>query len=178
MFKNKYKPPTQPVKKSFTLNNDDFPEMVSSNNNIKEGQEVPIGAKLDFKNCYKPEDVSLLKNDRKPGWVYASYDKTTHTTSFEDDKGEVVEITKPPDDSFRSVEEIMAESSYKWEKYKEEYIELFGYDEYAKMFMPECLNYDQEEEDEVEGEDYEYVEDAEEYTEEYGDLYDDMYYEK
>jgi hypothetical protein len=40
------------------------------------------------------------------------------------------------------------------------------------------LNYDQEEEDEVEGEDYEYVEDAEEYTEEYGDLYDDMYYEK
>ena len=64
-----------------------------------------------------------------------------------------------------------------WEKYKEEYIELFGYDEYEKMFMPPSSNYE-DDYDDTEGEDAEYIEDADEIYDEYGDVYDDTYYDK
>ena len=180
MFRNKNRYPLQPVKKQFSMNAEDFPDITpsacTSINDAAKPQKSVV--EMDFKNCYKPPPVISVENNRDPGWLYGFGEKNPHKIWFENDKCEVVEIVKMPNinDESPSVEELLAEYCREWERYKEEYIELNGYEDFERTFISPRMNYD----DDVVEMDYE-EEDAEEEVDEfdeYGDAYDDYYYDK
>ena len=184
MFRNKNRHSLQPVvKKQFSMNAEDFPDITpsaaASSNDVPKPQKAPTAlVEMDFKNCYKPPPAISVENNREPGWLYGFGEKNPHKIWFENDKREMVEIVKMPNinDDTPSVEEMIAEYCAEWENYKEEYLELYGYDEYEKRFISLRMNYD----DGFDLMDYEEEEDEEESDElydEYGDAYDD-YYEK
>ena len=182
MFRNKNRHSLQPaVKKQFSMNAEDFPDItpsaVASSNDATKPQKSNV--EMDFKNCYKPPPPISVENNREPGWLYGFGEKNPHKIWFENDKREMVEIVKIPNinDESPSVEELLAEYCAEWENYKEEYLELYGYDEYEKRFISLRMNYD----DDFDPMDYEEEEDEEESDElydEYGDAYDDYYYDK
>ena len=179
MFRQKFRPsPVPPKKKAFSISEEEFPDIALGTSLSAPLQKSVGTTTMDFKNCYKPEDPTAPKNDRTPGWIYGFGDKNKRNIWFENDQHEVIELETPqPNDEAQNTEEIMAELYANWEKYKEEYIELFGYDEYEKMFMPSNNQYD-DDCDQMDGEDVEYDETADEYYDEYGDAYDDTYYDK
>jgi hypothetical protein len=182
MFRNKNRHSLQPVKKQlFSMNAEDFPDITpsavaSSNDATKPQKTPPAIVEMDFKNCYKPPSETIVKNDRTPEWLYGFGEKNPHKIWFENYNREVVEIDKMPNinDESPSVEELLAEYCMEWERYKEEYIELYGYDDFERTFISPRMNYH---EDDVQM-DYEEEEDEEEDDEqydEYGDAYDDYY---
>jgi hypothetical protein len=181
MFRNKNRHSLQPTKKQlFSMNAEEFPDITpsaaSSRNDAPKPQKSIV--EMDFKNCYKPPPETIVKNDRTPEWLYGFGEKNPHKIWFENYKREVVEIDKMPNinDDSPSVEELIAEYCMEWERYKEEYIELYGYDEYEKRFISLHMNYD----DDYDPMDYEEEEDEDDVDEldEYGDAYDDYYYDK
>jgi len=179
MFRNKNRYSLQPVKKQFSMNADEFPDItpLSSNNETTKPQKSNIVAtEMDFKNCYKPPPAISVENNREPGWLYGFGEKNPYKIWFENYKREVVEIEKMPNinDESPSVEELIAEYCMEWERYKEEYIELNGYEDFERTFISPRMNYD----DDFDPTDYEEEEDEEEVDEqydEYGDAYDDYY---
>jgi hypothetical protein len=181
MFRNKNRHSLQPVKKpQFSINPDEFPDIspssASSNDATKPQKSTSALVEMDFKNCYKPPPVVSVENNREPGWLYGFGEKNPHKIWFENDKREVMEIVKMPNinDESQSVEELLAEYCREWERYKEEYIELNGYDDFERTFISPRMNYD----DDFDPMDYEEEEDEEEVDEqydEYGDAYDDYY---
>jgi len=178
MFRQKYRPYSLALKnKIFSINEDEFPNIAPSSSNATPQKISTTTTTMDFKNCYQPEDPTISKNDRITGWVYGFGNQTKHNVWFENDKHEVVYIEKPQIDNMRTIEEITLELYTEWEKYKEEYIELFGYDEYEKMFMPPKDNYD-DDTDQLDGDDAECYDDADEVYDEYRDAYDETYYDK
>jgi len=184
MFRNKNRHSLQPaVKKQFSMNAEDFPDIspsaaASNNDTTKPQKSIPVIVEMDFKNCYKPPSETIVENNREPGWLYGFGEKNPHKIWFENDKREVMEIDKMPNinDESSSVEELLAEYCTEWENYKEEYIELYGYDEYEKRFISLRMNYD----DDFDPTDYEEeeVDDDADELDEYGDAYDDYYYDK
>ena len=179
MFRQKFRPsPVPPKNKAFSISEEDFPDIAPTASTSAPPQKLAsMTTTMDFKNCYKPEDPTAPKNDRTPGWIYGFGDKNKHKIWFENDQHEVIELETPLPDEPQSTEEIMAELYANWEKYKEEYIELFGYDEYEKMFMPPSNQYE-DDCDQIIAEDAEYDEAADEYYDEYGDACDETYYDK
>ena len=180
MFRNKNRHSLQPVKKQFSMNVEEFPDIApssASNNDATKPQKSVVAVEMDFKNCYKPPPpVISVENNRDPGWLYGFGEKNPHKIWFENDKHEVVEIEKIPNINHESpsVEELIAEYCREWERYKEEYIELNGYDDFERTFISPRMNYD----DDFDPMDYEEEEDEEEEDElydEYGDAYDDYY---
>jgi len=186
MFRNKNRHSLQPAKKQlFSMNAEDFPDITPSaaapsNNNAKPQKSTPaVATGMDFKNCYKPPSETIVKNDRTPEWLYGFGVKNPHKIWFENYNREVVEIAKMPNinDESPSMEELIAEYCREWENYKEEYIELHGYEDFERTFISPRVNYD----DDFDPMDYEEEEDEEEVDElydEYGDAYDDPYYDK
>ncbi len=177
MFRNKNRHSLQPVKKQFSMNAEDFPDIAplsaSSNDESKPQKSV---VEMDFKNCYKPPPPISVENNREPGWLYGFGEKNPHKIWFENDKREVVEIVKISNinDESPSMEELIAEYCREWERYKEEYIELNGYEDFERTFISPRMNYD----DDFDPMDYEEEEEEEEEDElydEYGDAYDDYY---
>ena len=177
MFRNKNRHSLQPVKKQqFSINADDFPDIAPSSASNKE-TTMPQKSivEMDFKNCYKPPPPISVENNREPGWLYGFGENNPHKIWFENDKREVVEIIKMPNinDESPSVEELLAEYCREWERYKEEYIELNGYEDFERTFISPRMNY----EDDVDEMDYEEEEEEDDVDEfdEYGDAYDDYY---
>ena len=179
MFRNKNRHSLQPVKKQFSMNAEEFPDIApssaSSNDATKPQKSV---VEMDFKNCYKPPPPISVENNREPGWLYGFGEKNPHKIWFENDKREVVEIVKISNinDESPSMEELLAEYCREWERYKEEYIELNGYEDFERTFISPRMNYD----DAVDDMDYEEeeVEEEDDEFDEYGDAYDDYYYDK
>ena len=179
MFRNKNRHSLQPVKKQFSMNAEEFPDIApssaSSNDATKPQKSV---VEMDFKNCYKPPPPISVENNREPGWLYGFGEKNPHKIWFENDKREVVEIVKISNinDESPSMEELLAEYCREWERYKEEYIELNGYEDFERTFISPRMNYD----DDVDEMDYEEeeVEEEDDEFDEYGDAYDDYYYDK
>jgi hypothetical protein len=179
MFRQKFRPLLIPAKKkAFSISEEDFPDIApASSSSAPPQKSASTTMTMDFKNCYKPEDPTAPKNDRTPGWIYGFGVKHKHKIWFESDQHDVIVLETHVLDEAQSTEEIMAELYANWEKYKEEYIELFGYDEYEKMFMPPSNQYE-DDYDPMDGEDAEYDEAADEYYDEYGDASDENYYDK
>lgn len=177
MFRNKNRYTPQQVKKQFRINAEDFPDIVpssASSNDATNAQKSVVD--MDFKNCYKPPPVISVENNREPGWLYGFGEKNSHKIWFENDKREVVELVKMPNinDDTPSIEELIAKYCMEWERYKEEYIELNGYEDYERTFITPRINYD----DDDEYVDYEEEEvEVDELYDEYGDAYDDIYYD-
>ena len=178
MFRNKNRHSLQPVKKpQFSINAEEFPDITpssASSNDATRPQKSVV--EMDFKNCYKPPPPISVENNREPGWLYGFGEKNPHKIWFENEKREVVEIVKMPNinDESPSVEQLLAEYCQEWERYKEEYIELNGYDDFERTFISPRMNYD----DDFDPMDYDEEEDEEEDDElydEYGDAYDDYY---
>lgn len=181
MFRNKNRYPLQPVKKQFSMNAEDFPDITpsaaTSINDAAKPQKSVV--EMDFKNCYKPPPVVSVENNRDPGWLYGFGEKNPHKIWFENDKCEVVEIGKMPNinDDSPSVEELLAEYCREWERYKEEYIELNGYEDFERTFISPRMNYD-DDDVQMDYEEEEEEEEVDELYDEYGDAYDDYYYDK
>ena len=184
MFRNKNRHSLQPaVKKQFSINPDEFPDITPSsalsNDATKSQKSTPAIVEMDFKNCYKPPPAISVENNREPGWLYGFGENNPHKIWFENYKREVVEIDKIPNinDESPSMEELLAEYCIEWENYKEEYIELYGYDEYEKRFISLRMNY-QDDDVQMDYEEEEDEDDVDELYDEYGDAYDDYYYDK
>lgn len=120
------------------VNEENFPSLAP---NSQESENIEIKKPiLDFKSFSFINNNDEEDEDNKidDGWVCISYDKEKHCIKYEG-----AEITKYKDYvRERTTQEICDEMYNEWELYKQEYIETFGYEEYYKMFMPECLNYD------------------------------------
>ena len=183
MFRNKNRHTLQPaVKKQFSINAEDFPDITpsavaSSNDAAKPQKSPPVVANgMDFKNCYKPPPEVSVENDRTPEWLYGFGEKNPHKIWFENYKREVIEIDKMANinDDSPSVEELLAEYCREWERYKEEYIELNGYEDFERTFISPRMNYD-DDFDPMDYEEEEDEDDADELYDEYGDAYDDYY---
>jgi len=180
MFRNKNRHSLQPVKKQFSMNAEDFPDITPSSSSSKDTSKPQMSVvEMDFKNCYKPPPPISVENNREPGWLYGFGEKNSHKIWFENDKREVVELVKIPNinDDSPSVEELLAEYCREWERYKEEYIELNGYEDYERTFISPRMNYD-DDVDDMDYEEEEVEEDVDELYDEYGDAYDDYYYDK
>ena len=184
MFRNKNRHSLQPVKKQlFNINPDEFPDItpssVSSNDETKPQKSAPAVVEMDFKNCYKPPPVISVENNRAPGWLYGFGEKNPHKIWFENDKREVVKIDKMPNinDDSPSVEELLADYCQEWERYKEEYIELYGYEDFERTFISPRMNYD-DDDVQMDYEEEDVEEETDELYDEYGDAYDDYYYDK
>ena len=185
MFRNKNRHSLQPaVKKQFSMSAEDFPDITpsaagSSNDAPKPQKSVPPVVEMDFKNCYKPPPPISVENNREPGWLYGFGEKNPHKIWFENDKREMVEIVKMPNinDESPSVEELLAEYCMEWENYKEEYIELYGYEDYERTFISPRMNYD-DDDVQMDYEEEDVEEETDELYDEYGDAYDDYYYDK
>jgi hypothetical protein len=182
MFRNKNRHSLQPAKKQlFSMNAEEFPDITPSAAAIRNDAAKPQKSfvEMDFKNCYKPPPVISVQNDRTPEWLYGFGEKNPHKVWFENYKREVVEIAKMPNinDESPSMEELISEYCLEWENYKEEYIELYGYDEYEKRFISLRMNYD-DDYDPMDYEEEEVEDDVDELYDEYGDPYDDPYYDK
>jgi hypothetical protein len=185
MFRNKNRHSLQPaVKKQFSMNAEDFPDIIPSEtatrNDDAKSQKSVVAVEMDFKNCYKPPPPAVsVENNRTPEWLYGFGENNPHKIWFENYKHEVVEIDKIPNinDESPSVEELLADYCREWEKYKEEYIELNGYEDFEKTFISLRMNYD-EDNYETDYEEEEVEDDADELYDEYGDPYDDPYYYK
>lgn len=181
MFRNKNRYSPQPVKKQFSINAEDFPDitpLATSSNNATKPQKSLVD--MDFKNCYKPPPpVVSVENNREPGWLYGFGQKNPHKIWFENDKRDVVEIVKISNinDELPSMEELIAKYCMEWERYKEEYIELNGYEDYERTFISPRMNYD-DYVDDVDYQEDEVEEEQDELYDEYGDAYDDTYYDK
>jgi hypothetical protein len=182
MFRNKNRHSLQPaVKKQFSINADEFPDItpssVASNNDATKPQKSVVAVEMDFKNCYKPPPpVISVENNRDPGWLYGFGENNPHKIWFENDKREVVEIDKMPNinDESPSVEELLAEYCMEWERYKEEYIELNGYDDFERTFISPRINY-RDDDVQIDYEEEEDEEEDDELYDEYGDTCDDYY---
>ncbi len=183
MFRNKNRHSLQPAKKQlFSINDEEFPDITPSSTSIKDAakpQKSVVAVEMDFKNCYKPPSDTIVKNDRTPEWLYGFGQNNPHKIWFENYNREVVEIAKLPNinDESPSTEQLLAEYCIEWENYKEEYIELYGYDEYEKRFISLRMNYD-DDYDPMDYEEEEVEDDTDDLYDEYGDAYDDPYYDK
>jgi hypothetical protein len=187
MFRNKNRHSLQPVKKQvFSMNAEDFPDIApssasASGNDVAKPQKIThaVANGMDFKNCYKPPSETIVENNREPGWLYGFGEKNPHHIWFENYERHVVEIEKMQNinDDSPSMEELITEYCVEWERYKEEYIELYGYDEYEKRFISLQMNY-QDDDMQMDYEEDEDENDEDELYDEYGDVYDDPYYYK
>jgi hypothetical protein len=135
----------QPVIVNF--NQDDFPDLVNRTTPLLEKEEPKKS--LDYKGASLiNHDNDEDKEKKQPGWTYLTMDKN-RTIQIENYKIQQKYINKhSKDTTWRT---ILGQMITSWEKYKENYIELYGEDCYNHMY-------------EMPRDDYKYYEDGDEYN--------------
>uniref|UniRef100_A0A6C0DFI5 Uncharacterized protein n=1 Tax=viral metagenome TaxID=1070528 RepID=A0A6C0DFI5_9ZZZZ len=135
----------QPVIVNF--NQDDFPDLVNHTTPLMEKEEPKKS--LDYKGASLiNHDNNDDKEKKQPGWTYLTMDKN-RTIQIENYKIQQKYINKDSKDT--TWRTILGQMITSWEKYKENYIELYGEDCYNHMY-------------EMPRDDYKYYEDGDEYN--------------
>jgi len=128
------------------FNQDDFPDLVNHTTPLLENESKKS---LDYKGA------SLINNDedtekekKQPGWSYITMDKNrkTQIENYKIHPKYMNETNKEP-----TSRNILAQLVLSWEKYKHQYVELYGEDCYNDMY-------------EMPRDDYKYYEDEDEYN--------------
>ena len=133
-----------------------FPTLTSipvKEQNIPQKKYISFVEKLSTKNSKKVEEIEDLEFENlKPGWCIIKKDHTTGKTIMKT-KGAFIEEKSRQDNSHIEVLNALVELN---EKRTAEYIELYGYDIWEKMFRSPTWDYgyfdrlDQEYEEEME----------------------------
>ena len=140
------------------FNQDDFPDLVTNTGKLFEKEPKKS---LDYKGASLINDDVLEEEKKQPGWTYLTMDKN-RKIQLENYKIQPTYITKPNEDpTWRN---ILGQLVTSWEKYKENYIELYGEDCYNHMY-------------EMPRDDYKYYQDDEEYNDEISSADEQDYYD-
>lgn len=141
-FKNDKKSIKKP---DLFFTDNDFPDIVNSNkNNNTENNQI-----LNYSEVTKKENIQVEEehvNEIKPGWVKIFRDFKTGKIKSEYRKNN--EKNNYMNYSYDyEVKKSLNHLIHKWNKYKNDFIELYGEDVYEKVFkIPNC-NYDDQESD-------------------------------
>jgi hypothetical protein len=136
MKNNFFKHSNEIKKKSTPLTLADFPEMIKDINPIQTiKKDKP---QISFIDKVKTEKQVITVNDNvnnyKPGWTYIFKDKKTNKTMYV----EYTSLTKPVENCNKVLNYLVALHNYR----KNKYIEMWGEDEYEKMFRFPNYNYE------------------------------------
>jgi hypothetical protein len=141
------------------LNQYDFPNLV---NNTTQLLDKEPNKSLDYKGASLMNDGEQEEEKKKPGWSYITMDKN-RKIQIENYKIHPKYITKPKKEpNWRN---ILGQMVISWEKYKQQYIELYG---------EHCYNYMYE----MPRDDYKYYENEEEYNDQISSADEQDYYDE
>ena len=157
--------PIQTREPIVNFNQDDFPDLVNHTRPLLEKEQNKL---LDYKGASLINEGDGEEREKKqPGWTYITMNnnRKIQIENYKIHSKYINETNKEP--TWRN---ILAELITSWEKYKEQYIELYGEDCYNHMY-------------EMPRDDYKYYEDEDEMNDEissvdeqdYDDNHDDYY---
>jgi hypothetical protein len=157
--------PIQTREPIVNFNQDDFPDLVNHTRPLLEKEQNNL---LDYKGASLINEGDGEEREKKqPGWTYITMNnnRKIQIENYKIHSKYINETNKEP--SWRN---ILAELITSWEKYKEQYIEIYGEDCYNHMY-------------EMPRDDYKYYEDEDEMNDEissadeqdYDDTHDDYY---
>jgi len=161
---------------TFYFNEDSFPTLKSDiqediqqdNSEIKKSISY-----IDKLNYITDEDIKTDKYDLKPGWILITRDKNNKIITFKN------EINKVEDEDLRSfsdkIKTDLKPMFDRWEKYKTDYIELYGEDDYYHNHTFPNYDYRYLNITDDENEECEYSDVDIEYQQSKNDYYDEIY---
>lgn len=154
-----YNAPDKNKAKAFNMMEKDFPEFIA-NNTISVKSDNDLQA-LSYMKASTQEIIIPESNEVKldPGWISLSYDSNRKLVT----KPSSNNVLKEGSDNL-SLEEYSGHANYifdrvarKWELYKENFIELYGIEEYDRIYLKIIIHEEEEmEEEEVYDNYYEY----------------------
>ena len=154
-----YNAPDKNKSKAFNMMEKDFPDFIA-NNTISVKSEDELQA-LSYMKASTQEIIIPESNEVKldPGWISLSYDSNRKLVM----KPSSNNVLKEGSDNL-SLEEYSGHANYifdrvarKWELYKENFIELYGIEEYDRIYLKIIIHEEEEmEEEEVYDNYYEY----------------------
>ena len=154
-----YNAPDKNKAKAFNMMEKDFPDFIA-NNTISVKSEDELQA-LSYMKASTQEIIILESNEIKlePGWVSLSYDSNRNVVT----KPSSNNVLKEGSDKL-SLEEYSEHANYifnqmahKWERYKENFIDLNGIEEYDRIYLKIIIHEEEEmEEEEIYDNYYEY----------------------
>lgn len=121
------------------INSNEFPDLIKTNNTINVAQQEcannDINKTSNFLNALKTNDVEIVEQQDsiKDGWVVSSIDKSSGKIMKE--YGKNMYTVKPP-----LTQNLMFCIAKNYEKWKNNYIEIWGEEQYEKMYR--FPNYD------------------------------------
>jgi hypothetical protein len=141
------------------FNQDDFPDLVNHTRPLLENESKKS---LDYKGASLINDEDREEEKKKPGWSYITMEKN-RKIKIENYKIHPKYIVKPNKDP--TWRHILAQLVLSWEKYKENYVQLYGEDCYNNMY-------------EMPRDDYKYYDDEDENKEELSSSDEQDYYDE
>jgi hypothetical protein len=121
------------IKESLSINS--FPVLFESKKNTNQTTEISKPSFLEKINTRKEEVVEVIEEDKlPPGWVELTYNKQTRQINYRYKKP-VNYYRKPSNESI-----VLQTLVDNYETWRENYIQLWGEDEYEKMYR--FQNYD------------------------------------
>jgi hypothetical protein len=142
------------------LNQRDFPDLVSNTTQLLDKEPKKS---LDYKGASLMNDGDDVEEEKKqPGWTYLTMDKNRkiQIESYKIHPKYITKSNKEP--TWRT---ILGQLVTSWEKYKENYIELYGEDCYNDMY-------------EMPRDDYKYYHDDDDYNDEISSVDEQDYYDE
>jgi hypothetical protein len=122
------------VKESLSINS--FPVLIETNKNTNQGVEPSKPSFLEKINTKKNEVIEVIEEEKiEPGWVKITYNKKTKKIDYK--YGAPVSSSKEKKPTELIVLQRLAQN---YETWKANYIQLWGEDEYEKMYR--FPNYD------------------------------------
>ena len=130
------------------FNDNDFPDLITTNTTA-----TTSSTNLNYANAAAQKekiDVSILENatDKiQPGWVYLSYNNNnnnnnnnniviTKSTSKEQAIMEELDSTQKIQEEKERIDHIFDKMVDTWESQKDYFFEMYGMDEYNKVYCP------------------------------------------
>ncbi len=125
---NKFLSSTTPYQKRIdTSSVTDFPSLDSS---LEKNHSTTKSPSLNFKNASLIETEVSYEEKLLPGWTSFTFETGTRKVKIDGHKE-----FKPEEEPFSiQAKRVMDDMVDRWDKFKEDYIELYGEDTYHKMF--------------------------------------------
>jgi len=119
--------------------NDNINDNINDNSEIK--KSISYVDKLNF--CNEDENKSQNKYDLKPGWILITRDQNNKIVTFKNDPVNTLENKNKNTHTFsQEMKRDLKPMLDRWEKYKTDFIELYGEDDYYHYHTFPNYNYD------------------------------------
>ena len=145
-----YNAPDKNKAKAFNMMEKDFPDFIANNIiSVKSDDELQA---LSYMKASTQEIIIPESNEIKlePGWVSLSYDSNRNVVTKPSSNAVVKEgsYELSPEEYSEHANYIFDCMSDKWERYKENFIELNGIEEYDRIYLKIILHEEEEMEEE------------------------------